>query len=95
VIHLVQHLCPKRHCIMAVAFNSDDSNEGEAIESLKEGERSLGVYPFCGICGSTDLTFECRATPFKTMEEARPVLAIVQRANIDAARFFAQQPKDN
>lgn len=80
-VHMVQYLCPKRHCIMAGAYCDTESTEAECIKGLKAMMEKLGINPHCAICGSKDLTFEGRPTKFKTMAEAAPYFAETAVAN--------------
>jgi len=94
-VHLIQHLCPARHCIMAVAYQPDEHTHEQALERLRGMEASLKVNPWCGICGSTELRFEDSETIYTTLAEATPALAQAQLANLEAMRYFADRPKTN
>jgi hypothetical protein len=93
MIHIVQCLCPQRHCIMAVAYDDVTTNGADALEQLeavmKEAIERHMLNPWCGICQSRDFFYEDGVTRFTTMEEARPHLErsgadqIATRAVID------------
>jgi len=84
MIHVIQCLCPDRHCIFGMAYDPADISPEEAMQGFREVvqaalDRQL-ANPHCGICGSTAWQYEDRATKFKTIEEARPVLEESERA---------------
>lgn len=78
-VRIVQLLCPERHCVLAVAYQSP-TGEADPIKSALLRETFDGLLekkalnPWCGICRSTRLTCEDSETVFKTMEEAGPFL---------------------
>jgi hypothetical protein len=78
-IFLVQYLCPERHCIMAVAYEEDRGSFEEAKGQIRLGMRAIGANPWCGICGSRDLSFEEGLTPFASIEEAMTPLLSGER----------------
>jgi hypothetical protein len=86
VIHLVQCLCPKRHCIFAIAFVHPEVTDEEATKIAKaqwqEGVESGGLNPWCALCNSQDMRFEVGQTRFGTMAEAMPHLEEMQREQI-------------
>lgn len=94
-VHIVQHLCPQRHCIMGGAFVVGEKTYEEVVETIKRFEAEMRIHPWCGICGSHKLEFEERATRFNTMDEARPELARLQQANLAALELIAPAPKPN
>lgn len=75
-IRILQLLCPSRHCIAAVVYESPD---GEAmpgmIEQFQKEAAAWGLPMRCGICESTDVFFEDAVTVFTSMEQARPEVA--------------------
>lgn len=92
-VHLVQLLCPSRHCVMAAAYEEGTaaSFEGccQAIEGAITGR---GLIRRCALCKSVDLRFEDGVTRFNSLREAGPHLLAAQfqnlftRVAIDAAR---------
>lgn len=80
---------------MAVAWNDDATDYATALTSLKETLTLLGIYPWCGLCGSTDLRFDDQVTPFRDMDEAGPVLELLQLGNLAAMAAGAQGAKPN
>jgi hypothetical protein len=93
MIFITQYLCPKRHCILAAAHEKAEC--ADAVEKIKAAVAVLKLNPWCGICGSTELGFETRATCFTTMEEAAPVLTELAYGNLRAMELFAKAPTLN
>jgi hypothetical protein len=91
-VRIVQLLCPKRHCIVATAYESPDGEMlPEMTVRLREGFEEMvqkGANPWCGICQSRDLRPEDQPTVFATMVEAWPFLAENARLQAEAAKFF-------
>jgi hypothetical protein len=84
MIHLIQWLCPNRHCLLAVAYDPEDQGYDISLAGLKQFAISLGVKPECFLCGSTQLVYEDAATVFNTMEEAIPHLEEQHNQNMRA-----------
>ena len=96
MVHLLQVLCPERHCLFALTYEV----EAESIEPHAQAARQAravmapGGYlnPWCGICGSHTLTLEVGVTKWQTQEEAQPHLEeqerqqIATRAHIETQR---------
>jgi hypothetical protein len=88
MIHLLQCMCPSRHCIVAIAYDPDSL----PAETAMNGFQSLvGVLiqqkridPFCGLCGSRVWHYEDGVSKFKTVQEAMPML---QALELQQARF--------
>jgi hypothetical protein len=80
-VRIVQLLCPQRHCIMALPYESPNGEE-QSVRSaalrltftrLVE-EKTLN--PWCELCKSRELFCEDMPTKFATMDEAKaPLLA--------------------
>jgi hypothetical protein len=92
-VRIVQCLCPQRHCMMAVSYESPN---GEADPSKTEMLRNAidelvqlhVVNPWCGICGSCGLNYEDRETRFGTTAEAEPELKAMEEAQERTALFL-------
>jgi len=93
MVHIVQCLCPSRHCIMAISYdpagpNSQIKTPEEGIETLKRmvdtAINGLLVDPWCGICKSRTFSYEDGETRWRTLEEARPYLEAseAEQANV-------------
>jgi len=95
---MVQLLCPSRHCVIGLAYQSPDGTANpEAVVHLKAmfdlmvaGDiTTLGVLnPWCGLCKSKDLRAEDEATVFTTMDEAKPMLDELEREQAATRTFW-------
>jgi hypothetical protein len=89
MIHIIQCLCPQRHCILAVAYDDAVAPGDEAMQALKNGVQamvSVGLIdPWCGFCESRELFYEDRITNFATMEEAQPALKACETEQLATA----------
>jgi len=83
-VHIVQLLCPSRHCIIMNAWEEGNGTEQEATAALKLVTVQLNLNPYCGICGSRDLKYECQGTKFNSLKEAAPSLVAIQHAEMDS-----------
>ena len=81
MIHLIQYLCPHRHAIAATFYDTGNDTLINARRGLRRHLRSIGANPWCGICGSQDLFFEERSTPFTTIEEAAEAARLLEKHN--------------
>jgi hypothetical protein len=79
-VRIVQVLCPRRHCIVATAYESPDGEPmPEVTDRLKQQTDSMiekGVNPWCGICLAKKASwiYEDSPTIFATMKAALPHL---------------------
>jgi len=82
MIWITQWLCPRRHCVIAVAW---DDQELTAEEAERRGEQAFtqGINRWCGICGDS-LHVEHGRTKFNTMEKALPYIKAIEQANLRA-----------
>jgi hypothetical protein len=83
-VRLVQLLCPRRHCLLAVAYESDQGTRDKAVIEMEAQRVRLGLNPWCGICGSRELAYEDRPTPYRTIEDALPELRETEQANLES-----------
>jgi hypothetical protein len=95
MIWITQCLCPKRHCIIACAWDEAMQTKESAEALLKEAVETLiaahDINGHCGICLNTVFNYESERTRFNTMEEAAPTLARMQLENlITGARLQAE-----
>ena len=84
-IKICQLLCPRRHCLFAIAFDPADHTDDEAFYQAARTWKEMrlsGVNSFCGICRSHTLSFEIGVTRFKTIEEATPALLAIEEAQL-------------
>lgn len=89
-VRIIQLLCPERHCLFMVAYQTDD---GQAVPTLAEKARAFYLEKAhgdgaCGICRSRDLNTEDGLTIWATTEEAKPYLMELQQRQIAARRFI-------
>jgi hypothetical protein len=87
MIHILQLLCPQRHCFVAVAW--DDAAGTLAGASVKLANATVQVLGdrgheafVCAICGSTSFHQEDGITRWETMAEAAPHLLASQAAQL-------------
>jgi hypothetical protein len=73
-VRIVQCLCPQRHCLMGVAYESPDGEADPAkMEALRKTIADLVervINPWCAICESRSFIYEDEATRFRTLAEA-------------------------
>jgi hypothetical protein len=78
MIHIIQVLCPDRHCILAIAYDPAELPPDEAMLGMKQLTQKMiddhAINPHCGICGSTCWEYEDHATKYATIEAAMPFL---------------------
>ena len=91
MIHLSQWLCPMRHCIIALVWDPKETTERAMEEKGEDFLRKGITLRKCGICGSEDIRCETARTRYKTMEEAKPQLEVLERANAVAREIFQQR----
>lgn len=88
-IHLIQMLCPRRHCFAAIAYDPKDGDVEGAIECLKDAikendEKHNLPAPRCSFCNSAEFYFEVGITKFLTMEEAEPEIERVYKLQAES-----------
>jgi hypothetical protein len=95
MIHIIQLLCPQRHCIYAVAYDVEEMPDDVALAMFQlqfdkwVDEKVLNRE--CGICKSTKLEYETRRTKYKTIAEAEPALKAAEAANIESRKLIDAQ----
>jgi hypothetical protein len=88
-VHLIQYLCPERHCLATAAYRQGDGGTYEAaVAGLRAMLKSAGTDPWCDICGSHDLAFEDLVIPFDTWEAALPELRRQQAETLRSRSLF-------
>lgn len=88
MVKLVQMLCPKRHCIMVVAYLDGADNFVAVCNQMEDIVRTTPMNRWCGICGSRDLRFAETTTPWKTLAEAYPALKAGEALQIETRGFL-------
>ena len=95
-VHITQCLCPKRHCIIALAWEEGESVPGcgdlvfkDSADACDGVEKLISYFvkdgqidPWCGICHSSTFTYEDGLTRFMSLDEARPEIERLQLANL-------------
>ena len=82
MVHILQVLCPSRHCLFAIAYEEDKQSHESAKEQAHMVFDEGLINPWCGICGSKVLRLEIGRTKWKTMEQAAPHLAEAEAAQL-------------
>lgn len=95
MIRLIKMLCPKRHCITAVAYDPAEIAPAEALKAFKEVTEVIftegHVNRSCGICDSRSLRCEDGATRYATLEEARKELGELEAGKLAARVYYANE----
>lgn len=94
-MHLIQLLCPARHCVLGAIYDPERETKEECIKMLDSKRREFRMHPWCGLCGSTKLEYEDRVTGFESVSDALPFAAELQVANAMARAIAAGLPKPN
>lgn len=75
MVHIVQLLCPVRHCLLSAAYEQGIGSFEESRKMLEDMIGPKGAFNArCEICGSVILHFEDAPTTFATLKEAMPSL---------------------
>jgi len=92
VIHLTQYMCPKRHAVLAAAWDDQEVTAQEAqvnFERRVEVLHSRWLDRRCAICDQdVEFHFEDGVTEFATMEEAMPYLLEMERAQVATRQYL-------
>ncbi|HTA46405.1 MAG TPA: hypothetical protein VK789_28375 [Bryobacteraceae bacterium] len=99
MVHIVQCLCPQRHCIIALAYEAPTDADYNFVEISKDAMKALvdeavkegRLNPWCGICHSREWHYEDGVTRFSTVAEAQPELDRVHHENAIARRVLQGQ----
>ena len=91
-VHLVQLLCPARHCVVAGAYEDDAHTLAEISAQIEAQFTNGTLNRRCELCQSRELHFEEGRTSFRSMAEAAPALGALVLANLATrAHFLAGQ----
>ncbi len=90
-VHILQVLCPSRHCLFALAYEEESETDESARARAEDVFATKVVNPWCGICGSRQITFEIGKTRFKTLQEAGPHLAEQEAAQLATRKFLEKE----
>lgn len=86
-VHIVQCLCPARHCFAAVLYQAPTTGE-EAVAALT-ALATRGSH--CGIGGSRQLIYEDRETSYTDMAVAGAEMRRGQAEQLATRRFLEQR----
>src|SRR6185295_20263934 len=93
-IHLIQLLCPDRHCILAVAYDDQLTTYAKTQKTFSETVASLlerrALNSFCGLCRSTEWHYEDGKTSFNSMAQAETILMKAEADQRASAALFKQ-----
>jgi len=93
-IAIVQCVCPKRHCILALAADLRTVRPIRAIKILQNSVRTMVasgmMNPHCGLCNASisEWGYEVGGTRFETLQEAEPVLRAAEEAQLRSAAYL-------
>lgn len=77
-VYITQCKCPHEHCIVAVAWEGEESEKEQQEREFKDGMQkvfdSRALNPWCGLCLSREFHYSTHRTVWKTVEEAKPHL---------------------
>jgi len=98
MIHILQQLCPQRHCFAAVAWDDRTGDLGQArhqISQFLERLDQAGVLQSCQICGSGTFHLEDGITRFRTLAEAEPHLVRAQTEQLISGNLLRRSAQRN
>ncbi|MEA3211301.1 MAG: hypothetical protein QOE70_4358 [Chthoniobacter sp.] len=87
-VHVVQLLCPQRHCVLGAAYEDDAQTFEGACAMIEAQFKAKAFNRWCELCQSRELTYEDKATQWATMQEAAPALMAAQIANLATRRAY-------
>jgi hypothetical protein len=96
MIHVIQCLCPERHCILAVAYDDAETKPDDAMQMFKSmvltaADAGGPMNPWCGICQSRDWRYEDGVTRFASLEAAKPFLEQSQADQLATRTLIDEQ----
>lgn len=96
MVYIIQCLCPNRHAIYAIAYESKDMPHDVAMavfqQQIEEWIATKTINPWCGICNSRNWTYEQRRTKYGSMEQAKVELKRLELENL-LSRMILDQTK--
>jgi hypothetical protein len=102
-VWVAQCLCPARHCILAAAGEADSSTNAD-IDVLQPLRETVGMFlqsgainPWCGLCHSREDSwrYELCRTSFRSLDEAKPLLAELEREMAVTRGLFGDIPRSD
>jgi hypothetical protein len=99
-VRLVRLLCPSRHCVIALTYESPDGEPiaGMSIEVVRQLAALVAaraIKPYCGVCGSRVLTPQDAPTRFASMVEAAGPEAAAEQSETARWAALARRARDN
>lgn len=91
---LAQYLCPKRHALLAIAYDREQSTPAEAEEQLLVATSGVVLNPWCGLCGSRELHIEHGKLPTDDWDVAMVLLKTVEAANLASRQVLGEQNRN-
>jgi hypothetical protein len=91
---LAQLLCPQRHCILALAYDIEQTKPAEIEERFIAVTAPGMLNPWCGICGSRNLHIEHGKLRTDDWDEATALLKAVEGANLATRQLLGDQNRN-
>lgn len=95
-VYLAQLKCPSNHCVLAAVGEYEDDEAAKALGTSLESALAQAVQEkllraSCALCGAHLLGLSVGRTPYRTLEEAEPVLKELQRRQRNAAELLMRR----
>lgn len=97
MIYITQCKCPHEHCIVAVAWESENAHEDAAekdgwqrtlADKVREAVEAGIMNAYCGLCHSREFVYTSHLTRWETIEEAAPYLYELERRQLVTAAIL-------
>ena len=92
MIWLTQMKCPNGHTVVASPWDDTAYTLAQMerdIQATIDGLCAKGVMnPVCNLCTATTFHFETKKLPFKTVEEAMPLLQEIEMLQVLAGELY-------
>jgi hypothetical protein len=91
---LAQLLCPQRHCILALAYDLEQTTPAEIEEKLIAATTLKVINPWCGICRSRDLHVEHGKLFTDDWDEAMAMLRANEAAQLATRAILGEHNRN-
>jgi hypothetical protein len=91
---LAQLLCQQRHCIIAFAYDIEETKPADVEAKLTAVTALKLINPWCGICGSRNLHVEHGKLATNDWDEANAMLREAERANLATRAILGDQNRN-
>jgi hypothetical protein len=91
---LAQLLCPQRHCILGLAYDSEKQAPADIEAYLTTALKNAGLNPWCGICGSRELRVEHGKLKTNDWDEATAGLRELEQQNLATRAILGDQNRN-